>query len=110
RLGRGGLDIPARVELDAGRRSARVGRFHLEPVASPADRYGDVGLGVRRGGDGAARHLRGRGDRLVVPGIAAAVPLVVPLDLDERPVQTGEVDALARGVGGDDAEARGGVL
>ena len=103
-------DIPARVELVAGRRAFRIRGFDLEPVLAPVDRNGDGGVAVGAKVDLAVGDRLGEGDRLVAPRIVGAVPLVIALDLDQRPLRAFQRLALAIRIDRDQAELGGAAL
>ena len=83
RFGGGRGDIPAGIELIAGRRTVRIGRLDLDPVAAPVNgkRHGCFAVGIQV--DLAIGYGLGEVDRFIVPGIVGTVPLVVALDLHQ---------------------------
>ena len=102
-LRRGGLDVPARIELNARSRPVKGCRLDLQPITAPADRDGNFSPVLRHVGR-AARHLFRGDDRLVFPGGAVAIPLVVSFDADQLPGETRHRGSGAVRVDGDDVE------
>ncbi|MNI05793.1 hypothetical protein D3C73_587560 [compost metagenome] len=86
RFSRSGGYEPAGIEFDAGGRAADIGGFDLEAITAPLDGNGNTPA-IGRHVDGAIGDLARAGDRFITPGIAVAIPLVIPLDLDELPRQ-----------------------
>ncbi len=99
----GGLDIPARIELNARSRPVKGRRLDLQPITAPADRDRNFGAVLRHVGR-AARDLFGGDDRLVFPGGAVAIPLVIPFDADQLPGETRHCGPGAVRVDRDDVE------
>ncbi len=109
RFGRACLNVETGIEFNAGNRCAIAGALHFQPVAAPGDRHGNLAaIGID--GQGAGLLLLGIFHRLVTPGIALTIPLIVPLNLDELPVEAAHRLFYAIGTNADDMETTDGIL
>src|SRR5690606_5090714 len=88
------------------RREASAGVTHLEAVAAPVDARLDAGGGVGGGVHGAGGDAPRPGDGLVGPAAIVAVPLPVPLEALELPLQALGLGDLAVGADEDRLKAR----
>ena len=109
RFRRACLDIKTGIELNARDRRAIAGALHFQPIATPGDgqeNLAAIGIDRKR----ARFLLLGIFHRLVTPGIALTIPLIVPLDLDELPVEAAHRLFGTVGVDADDVETTDGIL
>ena len=109
-FGRSGAHIPARVEFVACGRARGISRFDFKTITTPINRQADFSFAIDCKVNLAVGNRLGERHRLVIPAVAAAIPLIITLDLDQRPLCAVERLAITLAVRCDYTELSGSAL